>query len=569
MVRFTLFSICCLLLVPTLAQEVSFKSYSGAKQVVVGGTFDVTFSIENADEKNFKPPDFTPFRRIAGPSQSYQSSFVNGKSSKSISYSYTLQATKVGTFTMEGAVATINGKLQKSNTIKIEVVPESKALTKGDEKAKIFLRAELDTNHLYVGQQAVLQYKIYTQVNIENYNILAESSYDGCFTQVLDAYKDRAIKEVIDGEQYTTKVLRKVSIFPQQNGKISIEPLAVRVGIPDRTKRRRSFFSSFNLKTKNISSNPVELMVRSPHTNAPSSFTGAVGSFSADFLLHPNKLTTDDVITLRLKIVGNGDVKMIRPPQLELPVEFEAYDPKVIDEKMINATDSVRGEKVIEYLLLGKSPGHYQLKPTFTFFDPRQGRYSRIQDSFDIEIKQGKTLTQSDNRLRPADEDQLAGPILSTELVRDRKNIISTVWYWSLIGVPMLGFLMMLWHKKRQESKRADSVVDHTAIAHERLATAKQHLENQKAQAFFEELALCLKNYLASKIGLPVAEQSKEVIRRHLAEASVGDDAIIKLIEVLNQCDYALYAGIHDPGRMDKTYNEAVDIVKVLEDQLV
>ena len=552
----------------SIAQDVTFRTYSEAKQVVVGSTFDVTFSMENGDGKNFKPPNFGSFRRVAGPSQSYQSSFVNGKSTKSISYSYTLQALKVGTFKIKGAAMTVGGRTLVSNTIEVQVVKKAANLTRDAVGPKIYLRAELDTNYLYVGQQVVLRYKIYTQVNIENYNIISESGYDGCFTQILDAYKERALKEVIDGEEFTTKVLRKVAIFPQQNGKIAIEPLAVRIGIPDGRKRRRSFFSSFNLKTQNISSNGIDLFVRSPHTNAPESFSGAVGSFDVKFSIQPLTVTTDDAITIRLRIVGNGDTKMIRPPELNLPSSFETYDPKVIDEKMINATDSVRGVKIFEYLALGKEPGRHVFHPVFTYFDPQLGIYNSIQDSFMIEVNPGKSIGRADNRLRSADEEHLARPMLSTELRSRGRPIIHTVWYWSAFGIPLLGFIWLAWKTTVLRNQAENKDVDHTVIAHARLAAAKQHLDDQNPRSFFAELALCLKNYLVSKTDLPVADLSKQAIRNSLEQVSVSQTAIDQLMSVLNQCDYALYAGIHDPSKMTSTYEDAVQSVKFLEAEL-
>ena len=548
------------------AQQMTFRTISGAKQVVVGSTFDVTFSLENGDGGNFKPPSFSPFKRVAGPSQSYQSTFINGKSSKSSSYSYTLQATKIGKFSINGASMIVGGKTIKSNPIQIEVVKQAANLAPTDEP-QIYLRAEVDTNNLFVGQQCVVRYKIYTQVNIENYNIVAESAYDGCFTQVLDAYKERAIKEVIDGVEFTTKVLRKVAIFPQQNGKINIDPLAVRIGIPDPRRKRRSFFSSFNTKSKNLSSNSVELFVRSPYTGAPHNFSGAVGSFQAKYLVHPTQVTTDDAITIRLKIVGNGDTKMIRPPDLELPSHFESYDPKVIDEKMINATDSVRGEKIVEYLVLAKEPGRHIIKPTFTFFDPKKGAFSTVQDSFAIQVKAGKNFGKADNHLRASEGDMLDGPIFSTALHRVRKPVIQTLGYWSAFGIPLLGFIWLAWRSKVQREQSLNVVIDHTAIAHARLLEAKNYLDAKQAKPFFEELALCLKNYLTSKIQIQAADLNKDTIKSAMADAQVGHEAIEQLIAVLDQCDYALYAGIHDPSKMDETYADAVRSVEVLEQE--
>ena len=545
-----------------IGQQVAFTAFSGAKQVVQGSTFEVTFTLENAKGSNFQPPNFSPFKRISGPSQAYQSSFVNGKSTTSSSYSYTLQALKPGNYKLPGAKIQVNGKTLSSNGLSVEVVKGRSDLAVQDE-ARIFILAEIDTTALFVGQQAILRYKIYTQVNIENYNIIAESSYDGCFTQVLDTYKERVVKEVREGVEYTTKVLRKVALFPQQNGKIKIDPLVVRVGIPDRKSKRRSFFSSFNLKTKNLTSNAIELQVKSPHYGAPSLFSGAVGNYRADFSIRPLEATTDDAISVRLRLIGNGDIKMIRPPDLNLPSVFEIYEPKVVDEKMINATDSVRGEKIIDYLILTRSPGKYVVKPEFTFFNPENQQFNTIRDSFVLQISQGRNFAQADNRLQENQTDEDAAPIFSTDLRSMRQPFISTAWYWSALGVPLFAFLLLVWRDTRKLGSAEE--IDHTALAHQRLASAQTHLDSGDAAAFYEDLAHCLKKYVSHKTQIPAADLSKDRLRQQLASLKIPSASIETLMQLLDECDYALYAGLHNDHQMHASYRQAVEVIKKLE----
>ncbi len=563
---------CCLFLLWSLtsawSQGVVFKASAGAKQVMNGSTFEITYTLENADGDQFTAPDFSPFKIVSGPSQSYRSTFINGVGTRSISFEYVLQATRPGKHTIPAATIMVQGKTLRTNTVEVEVRRASNDFTTKDKQSQIFIRAEIDTSHIYVGQQVMISYKIYTQVNIESYNILSESNYDGCFTQILDAYKERVVKEVIDGQEFSTKILRKVALFPQQNGRIVIEPLVVRVGVPDPKQKRRSFFSSFNLKTETLNSNEITLLVRSPYQDAPESFSGAVGSFTAHFEVHPLEATTDDAISIIMKLVGNGDIKMVRVPELHLPASFESYDPKVKDEKMINATDSVRGEKIIEYLAIGQEPGSYTISPSFTYFDINQHTYRTIQDSFRIAIQPGEGLknAQADNQLMQEDQDGLADPILSNQLAKSRSPLLRNPWYWSAFGVPVLGFLFLVYGRHHRRKKDNQSQENYTATAHARLQTAKQHLDSTLAKAFFEELALCLKNYVGSVIDVPPAELDRAALRQELRRRGTDEELIDQLDRVLDQCNYALYAGIHDPSKMTQAYDDAVEIVKSLEE---
>lgn len=567
--RLVFFICMSVLLQQTKAQQVGFTAQSDAKQVVVGGTFTITFTLQNADGDAFQPPDFTGVRVISGPSQSYRSTFINGRSSTSVGFSYTLQAIKMGSIKIGPASIRTDAKTLRTDPITIQVVKARSPVTGTNEgqEPDIFIRAEVDTARAYIGQQVVIRYKIYTQINIENYNILAESSYDGCYSQVLDAYREPVVKEVIGGVEYSTKVLRKVAVFPQQSGKIEFEPLVVRIGIPDRTKRR-SFFSSFSLKTRNLSSDKVSLRIRSAYDGAPQSFSGAVGHFQSVFQLSNTKITTDDALTLRLQLVGNGDIKTIRPPKLKLPPGFDQYDPKTIDEKMINGNDSIRGVKTIEYMITSADAGQYQLMPEFTYFDPRTDSYIMHRDTFSVRIEEGINPIRSngDNRLSQS-EVQLSPIIYSTTVRKSRSFWIAQPWYWVGASVPLLGFLVIFLGSKYEMS--ADPAeADHSSIAHLRLAKAKSFMEGEKASAFYEEVALSVKQFITSKLDIPPADLSKDSIVSALALKDVAQQVVDSVSDLLQQCDFAIYAGVKQTEKMASTYEQAVQIIDQLEQDL-
>ncbi|MBK8502021.1 MAG: protein BatD [Saprospiraceae bacterium] len=544
-----------------LAQQARFSASIDAKQVLVGSTFSVEFMVENSDADNFQAPNFNPFKVVSGPSQSFRSTFINGVGTRSVSFSYTLQATRVGKFTIPAATVIVKGKTMRSNPVTLEVLKgEDIAKTGAGASPQIFIQAEVDSNRVYIGQQVMIRYKIYTQVNIENYNILTEASYAGCFAQALDTYKEPVLKQVIQGKEYSTKVLRKVAIFPQQGGKIEIEPLVVQVGVPSSSSVRRGLLSSFGLERKNINSNSITLNVTSPHDHSPGDFSGAVGHFTVDYALRPNQATTDDAISITLRIRGNGDVKTIRAPELVLPSGFEVFDPKIKEEKMINATDSVRGDKIIEYLVIGHRPGQYQIKPSFTYFDPSTGTYSTVVDSFPVLITQGSGALSAtgDNTLKQED-DELHPIIHNLDLHKIRKPLYQRPWYIGTFIVPLLAFLFVSWRAKRSVTQEVQ--VDPHAVARERLQKAKQYMDEASHKQFYEEIAYSLKEFISYKLNIPMADLSKQKITEVLRNNSVQESVIEQTIELLNRCDYALYAGIHDHTKVQNTYTDALEIL--------
>ncbi len=547
---------------PLSGQQVRFVSKLDARQVITGSTFSIEFILENADADNFAPPDFSPFKVISGPSQSYRSSFVNGVGSRSVGFGYLLQATRTGKFTIPGATVSVKGKQLKSNPVILEVLRGEEQVRSG-ESPRIFIRAAVDSTLAYVGQQIVIRYKIYTQVNIENYNILTESNYDGCFAQALDTYKEPVLKEVIDGKEYSTKVLRKVAVFPQQGGKIDISPMVVQVGVPSSSTVRRGLFSSFGLERKNISSNGISLTVHSAHDQSPGDFSGAVGKFNVEYSLRPIQATTDDAISLVMKIVGNGDVKTIRPPDLDLPKGFEVFDPKVKDEKMINATDSVRGEKVIEYLLIGHQPGNYHIRPSFTYFDPTHGAFRTVIDSFQVSISQGSGALSntSDDRLNQ-EADDIVPLNHDLDLKKKRNPVYLQPWYIGAYVIPVLAFLLVSWRSKHKNVE--EEISDPHAVARERLQQARIYMDEGNHKQFYEEAALGLKQFIAQKLQIQASDLSRQKITDSLLAKGSSRELEEQVRLFIEKCDLALYAGMNDASKITATYDEAVGLITEL-----
>ncbi len=102
--------------------QVKFTTMTSSQEIGKNEYLQVEFRVENAkDIDQFAPPDFAGFRQVQEPSQSSQTSIVNGNVSQSQSVIYVLQPIKTGKFTIEGASALIDGKKMQSNPIAVSV----------------------------------------------------------------------------------------------------------------------------------------------------------------------------------------------------------------------------------------------------------------------------------------------------------------------------------------------------------------------------------------------------------------------------------------------------------------
>lgn len=187
---FTIFCATFYLSVSAVAQDVSFTASVDKNTVAVGEQFSLVFTLNGGGMgggKNFKLPDLSKFMVISGPSQASNVQIVNGSVSSSVSYSYDVQPREVGTFTIGPAGIETGGKQYPSQPLQITVVkggakPKQPAAGGVDADAQVgdnlFLRAVVDRSRLYVGEQLIVTFKVYTRVSITNYSI---NKLSGCW----------------------------------------------------------------------------------------------------------------------------------------------------------------------------------------------------------------------------------------------------------------------------------------------------------------------------------------------------------------------------------------------------
>lgn len=96
------------------AQEIVFKVEVSSDSVLMGNTFEVRFTIENAGG-DFKAPDFEGFDVISGPNTSSSFSMVNGNVTQKASYTYRLRPEREGKLYIQPATFKT-----KNNTLETE-----------------------------------------------------------------------------------------------------------------------------------------------------------------------------------------------------------------------------------------------------------------------------------------------------------------------------------------------------------------------------------------------------------------------------------------------------------------
>lgn len=113
---------------PKFTVEVSNDS------ILLGNSFEVKFTLENAQGANFQMPEFSDFALVGGPNQSSSFSMVNGDVTQTMSYSFFLEPKDVGNFYVEPASIEIDDLVLETEPIEIITVPNPDGIIQRPKK---------------------------------------------------------------------------------------------------------------------------------------------------------------------------------------------------------------------------------------------------------------------------------------------------------------------------------------------------------------------------------------------------------------------------------------------------
>src|SRR5262249_47019198 len=94
----------------------------------------------------------------------------------------------------------------------------------------VLLRATVDNEHPYVGQQISYSLYLLSRVNVSGIDKLQLPKLDGFWNEEIEAPQQLVGESrVLDGVAYRSYLLRKRALFPLRPGKAAIEPADVEV----------------------------------------------------------------------------------------------------------------------------------------------------------------------------------------------------------------------------------------------------------------------------------------------------------------------------------------------------
>ena len=106
-------------------------------------------------------------------------------------------------------------------------------------------------------------------------------------------------------------------------------------------------------------------------------------------------------------------------------------------------------------------------------------------------------------------------------------------------------------------------------MARKRLSVAEQHLKSNNKELFYIEIFKALYGYIRDKLNIPLVDLNKEHISMTLKNRAVSQAIIEKLNVTLDNCEFARYAPSSVSGDLNEIYNNTVELITKIEDEIV
>ena len=529
-------SLFVLLLLPAAGLDAQIRM-DAPSVVGLDEQFKITFTL-GEKPSSFEWTQGDNFQLVWGPQtgSSTSISIVNGKTTKSSQYTYTyvLIPRANGNFSLPAAHAVVGGKDVYSKAPHIEVVSNGSSSQGGASSqsgtatvpgtsqgssqssgtanaSDLFMKFSLSRTSAVVGEPITATLKLYTRVDISGFEDAKFPSFNGFWAQETEAPQNISfVRESVGDRIYNAAVLRKWVIIPQKTGAISIEPAELICLVQERISYGGGsifdgFFDDFQTTRKRVTSAAYTVNVSALPAGAPSSFTGAVGTYSISAKLSTDSLKVHDAASLTVTVTGKGNVALVGAPKVKFPPDSEVYDTKTSD-KIDAGSGGMSGSKIFEYPFIPRSHGEFEIEPVeFTCYDIKARKYvtlttgpipykvSKGNDS-DIPVSsEGVNIpVGSKKSVKNLNEDIRFISTKVPQLSSESTFIVGTPLFWGtsilILALGAVAYFLISTLRKNRADKVRVKTKGASKVARKRLAAAGDYLDKNLYTAFYEEL---------------------------------------------------------------------------------
>ena len=559
---------------PAAAQDVAARAFVTPATVGLNRQFVLNVEVTGTQRTDSDPelPVMGSFARYLGASSSTNMQMINGVTTISLIVQYRYQAVEEGTFDIGPVKVSAGGQALETEPVTLTVFasrspppgpappPEDPS---GVSPEDLFVLAEVSKRRVYENEPVLVQYRLYTRVNVTSYSVAQAGGNEGFWVEDIPQVQNPQVEQVVrDGVQYATAVLKQAVLFPTGPGTRTVEPLSVEARVRVQRRTRDPFEDFFNrsslfgsVEPTVVASEPVELEVLPlPAAGRPQSFSGLVGRLDVTASIDRADVETNQALTLSVTVSGEGNLRGLAAPDMDFSRDFEVFPPDV-SESIDRGGARITGTKVYDYVLIPRSPGEKTISSIeLGYFDPESGRYATAAtEPLSLEVTGDAMVVAPGLR---AGVETLRDDIRFIRIDPPRFGVADTSifeapGFWVVTLLPlmaMIGALGLRWHQDRLAGDVAYARGRRAGrVARKRLARAQSLMAGGDARDFYAEVERALRGFLADKLNVAEAGFMSDGAESELLRRGVSPDAVGEYLDCLGVCDRARFA----PPRAD------------------
>jgi hypothetical protein len=544
------------------AAQVAVRAYvTPGNTVGVGRAFVLNVEVSGTQSLAEEPnvPDLAAFAQYLGSSSQSSVQMVNGRTSVSITVQYRYQALREGTYEIPSFTVDAGGTTQRTEPLRLTVAASppagqgERAADGGVPADELFLTAEATKTRVRDGEPFVVEYRIWTLVDVASYEFTRLPEPEGFWVEDVTPQGQPEVERITrNGRSYTTAVIRRVALVPSGAGQRTLEPVGL--GVQVRVRRQDAFGDIFgspfsSVVQSAVLSNPVRITVDPLPAGRPEPFSGIVGRLELEATIDRDSVAANEAVTLTLRASGEGNLRAVPTPDLGLPPDFEVFPPE-ITESVEPFGPGLTGEKTFEYVVIPRAPGAREIPAiAMGYFDERAGAYRRAST-------RALPLTVSGTAFEGASDVGRGGVALlredirfirlGSDALRRRDRTLFGPAFWVIAFLPVLAVAGSVALRRHWDLLEGDVGYARgrraSGLARKRLAEARKLAQGTDARAFYAEVARALRGLVADRLNVPEAGLQVADVVEGLARRNVPEPTVAEVRACLEHCDVQRFA---------------------------
>lgn len=414
-------------------QAQQLKVELGKGEIALNEPFTITFTVENANLKDYSGfPDIEGLVK-RGTSSSSSTNFINGKRSYSQSITQNYMATAEGVYELKSFSIKVNGQLVKINGKKIKVGPAKQRRRSYDPfgsdpfedffgrgnapqefvdvEADAFLALTTDKSSVYLGEGFTVTIAFYVsaknraelsfhELGTQLPEIIKEIKPSNCWEENFEIGNISGEPVEINGQRYSQFKIYQATYYALNTETINFPAVDLEM-IKYKVAKNPTFFGRNRQENiEKFTSKPKTVTIKElpPH---PLKESVSVGNYKLRESVSSDELRTGESFNYSFNVTGEGNISAIHEPGFPSDDNFDFYPPNVRQD-INKGNGKVRGVKSFGFYGIPNEPGTFNMGDYFSwiYFNTAKEEYDTLKSELVLKVsgesKKNESISSTD-----------------------------------------------------------------------------------------------------------------------------------------------------------------------------